>query len=262
MTRPRYKDLEPGDFGSLRLTDYSWVSLKYDGLYAELVGGEHGWSIHGRNGRLIRFGEEPCPECYLRGEMIIDTEWAQGSHLYGSFVAWDCIYSGEEMPADVQRSNEFLERLASSIPLAVQFRVAESQAIISVATIEEMWRLGVLKSGWEGLVFRSDDGQRFARMKRTTTVDYVVTGVRRRGPCVTALYGGLYRAGRLETVCTVPVKAATEQHALGRAGELCGRVFEAKGHGRHRSGALRHPRQAGPDGSVRWRRDKPARECS
>ncbi len=84
--------------------------------------------------------------------------------------------------------------------------------------------------------------------------------MKERGPCVTALYGGLWRRGIVETVCTVPVRAAREQATL-RASAAIGKVFEAKGNGIHESGALRHPRQAGPSGSVKWRPDKAPEEC-
>lgn len=268
--RPTYHDLAPGDFGD-QLAPYDFVELKYDGLYAEFVGNSDGWSIHGRNGRLIRYGEEPCPDCYLRGEMIIDTEWAQGSYQYGSFIAWDCIYSGDRVPTDYIDGREMLIKALEQIEIdawqAAAFISGDATGLtVSIEDAPELWRDLVLKDGHEGLVFRSADGKRFGRMKQIVTQDYVLTGFRERAGRVTALYGGLYwPSGRLETVCTVPVKSASEQVGLYRCAQLVspGRrvVFEAKGNAILKSGALRHPRQAGKNGAVKFRPDKRAEEC-
>jgi len=287
--RPKYHDLEPGDFGE-QLDPYDFVELKYDGLYAEFVGDANGWSIHGRNGRLIRYGEEPCPECYLRGEFIADTEWAEGSELYGSFVAWDCVYWRDHAPDSFGDGAALLckakREIHDALREAGKARYLQPKGVIShsmcwpVSLAAEIWETDVMHGGWEGLIFRSADGKRFGRMKRVVTVDYVVTGVRRKGPCVTAIHGGLHvhefmkgphpgvvGLGKvpprriLETVVTVPVKAAAEQRKLGRQPDLIGRVFEAAGNAVLKSGALRHPRQAGKGGAVLWRPDKAAGEC-
>jgi ATP-dependent DNA ligase len=257
MPRPKYYDLEPGDFGA-QLEPYDFVELKYDGLYAEFIGDEHGWSIHGRNGRLLRYGEEPCPKCYLRGEMIIETEWAARSELYGSFVAWDCIYDGEAIPQSLTESKMRLEAMIP--PFAKHGRAhLDHSSAIDVREAEGLW---LDYPEYEGLVFRSADGQRYGRMKRVVTQDYVVTGVRATGSRVTALYGGAWIKKKFQTVCIVPIKAPVVQMELWpQRFDLVGRVFEAKGNAVLRSGALRHPRQAGKAGAVKWRPDKRAEEC-
>ena len=134
-----------------------------------------------------------------------------------------------------------------------------------VSSAPRLWREDVIGRGYEGLIFRSADGQRYGRMKRVVTMDYFVNGWETKGPRVTALYGGLNGAACGRTVCTVPVKSPAEQARLyaGYPGGLGmrGEVFEAKGNAALKSGALRHPRQAGPGGAVKWRPDKAAREC-
>jgi len=267
MPRPKYHDLKPGDFGE-QLAPYDFVELKYDGLYAEFIGNADGWSIHGRNGALLRYGDEPCPDCYLRGEMIEGTEWAAHSDNHGRFMAWDCIYSvtrndlqmvgGEATaPKDFYDSACRCEGASDCLDV-FRFDFMDAADHWPVMAAKAKWDQMVIKYGFEGLVFRSADGQRYGRMKRIVTQDYVLTGVRRQGPRVTALFGGLWIDGVLETVCTVPVKAATAQAAPVRD---VGSVFEANGNSVLKSGALRHPRQANSDGSVRWRADKAAREC-
>lgn len=269
MSRPKYHDLIPGDFGS-QLEPYSFCELKYDGLYAEFVGDANGWSIHGRNGRLIRYGEEPCPECYLRGEMIIDTEWAASSDLFGSFVAWDVIYC--EVNGKPYAPHAAMEDIKDCLrsgavdagSLEATHALVDFADWVSVSNAERMWRHHVASGDCEGLVFRSADGQRWGRMKRVVTVDYVCTGLKFNGPRVTALYGGLYIGARLETLCIVPIKSPREQAAVvadSLTRDHIGLVFEAAGNGKHASGALRHPRQAGKDGAVKWRPDKRAEEC-
>jgi hypothetical protein len=261
MMRPKYHDLIPGDFGE-QLAPYDFVELKYDGLYAELVGGPGGWSIHGRNGDILRCGYEPTPECYLRGEMIEGTEWSKGSAIFGCFVVWDCIYgpSYGRRTAAPSLYSEMRRMLADiSRSMKMWFHVASSDPVDNA---QEAWGWHVIDQGCEGLIFRSADGMRFGRMKRIVTQDYVVTGFKTSGPRVTALHGGLHVDGRLCGVCSVPVKAPREQAALWASrGSLLGLVFEAKGNALHRSGALRHGRQAGKDGAVKWRTDKAAKEC-
>jgi hypothetical protein len=258
MTRPRYHDLAPGDFGS-QLEPYAFVELKYDGLYAEFVGNADGWSIHGRNGRLIRYGKTGVTDCYMQGEYISDTEWAEQSRYRGHFIGWNCIYDGDKAPDDYLSQRRALVRIMGQLP---RFCQAQDQITEPIIRAGWLWKTGVLKECYEGLIFRSADGQRYGRMKRVVTKDYVVTGYREKGPCITALYGGLYTGVGLETVVTVPVKAAAEQRALAASRESpVGRVFEAKGNAILQSGALRHPRQAGKDGSVKWRTDKRGEEC-
>jgi hypothetical protein len=266
--RPDYEDLVPGDFGE-QLEPYDWVGLKYDGLYAEFIGDSEGWSIHGRNGDLLRYGYEPTPDCYLRGELIEGTEWAKGSPIMGHWVAWDVIYLNGAAPEmyycrdcpDVSMSlNGALHEINSATANTGLFVHKSSHLPSSDAAL--VWKDRVLGEGFEGLVFRSADGQRYGRMKRVVTADYVVTGYREQGPRVTALYGGLLDGSCYRTVCTVPVKSPAEQAALWAIrGHLQYRVFEAAGNAVHKSGALRHPRQAGEGGAVKWRPDKAASEC-
>jgi hypothetical protein len=259
MSRPKYHDLTPGDFGE-QLAPYDFVELKYDGLYGDGVFGAGGWAVTGRNGAMLRYGYNDCQELYFRGEMIEGTEWAAQSPLHGAFACWDCVYSGEQAPASYQQGRAMMANAIPSVALATGARIVMSESW-PICDAEGMWHDF---KGYEGLIFRSADGQRYGRMKRVVTMDYVVTGVKRQGPRITALYGGLWIDGQLETVCTVPVRSAREQAALVKAwppGEMIGLVFEAKGNAVFKSGALRNPRQADEGGAVKWRPDKRAEEC-
>lgn len=266
MPRPKYTDLKPGDFSPEAMAPWAAVELKFDGLFARFIGGPDGWSITGRNGAMLRYGHEPCPECYLHGEFIDGTEWASGSEDFGRFVAWNCVYSVVDGPPIASAPGDFDDsayRLKNlSVNLAVEgVDCVDHTSHWPIRLAKAQWDEMVIERGWEGLVFRSLDGKRYGRMKRVVTMDYICMGYKTQGPRVTALYGGLYIDGRRETVCTVPVRAAAEQARLFSQTGCIGFPFEAKGNAVLASGALRHPRQAGEGGAVKWRADKAPGEC-
>ncbi len=259
--RARYKDLEPGDFGE-QLAPYSHVELKVDGWFAEFVGGSHGWAIHSRGGEVLRYGYDPIVECYVRGEMVVGTEWARASRSFGKFIPWEAVYLEDDAPKDYQHGRRLIREFLLLFPGVDPMVKANYTDDIDRA--EYLWREFVLGQGWEGLIFRSEDGRQFGRMKRVQTQDYVCTGVERRGSVIVALYGGLHIDGVLETVCSVPLKSARSRgQAMMRDhyDHLLGSVFEAKGNALLKSGALRHARHAGEGGAVKWRPDKRVEEC-
>lgn len=232
-TRPRYKDIDAEDWGAC--SGYDAVELKYDGHYAEFIGGCDGWKLYSRGGTVVGSGSDPVPRCTVLCERITGTEWACNSGLRDSLIAWSAVdTSGNHL----SRAN--LERLVTAlVDAGIDIDISEQA---KATDAKDLWGYAVLKRGWEGLVLRTKGGK-FARMKHRTTVDYVITGYDG-----TSITGGLYNGGD-HVVDRVRVPYSGSPPALN-----CD-VFEASGLSRTASGSLRNPR------FERWRDDKDPREC-
>jgi transcriptional regulator with XRE-family HTH domain len=232
--RPKYKDLKAADWAAVE--DYDWVELKKDGYFGELVGNENGWVLLSRSGHEVQSGPESLPDCRLLVEQIVGTEWATDrapDGMYGSLVVWSALgRAGQHLSGDV------IADLVDQVGKA-GLKVTQSQRY-SIDEAQDIWEHEVEQDKWEGLVFRTHNGQ-FARMKRRESMDYVC--IEMNGD---SAIGGLYnKRGKLVECVSVP-----------RADDLePGDVFEASGLAVTRRGSLRNPRWE------RRRPDKPALEC-
>ena len=99
------------------------------------------------------------------------------------------------------------------------------------------------------------------KVKHSVTVDYVVTGILytqggTRDGEANGVQGALYLNGILCDTCKIPnLPHKWRRKMQDNPDAFIGRVVEARGQRVFKSGALRHP------AFVRWRKDKPAKEC-
>lgn len=112
--------------------------------------------------------------------------------------------------------------------------------------------------GLEGYVLKSMNYVGWCKVKAEETVDCVVTGVEpgkgKYDGLVGSLEGSVYRDGELVVVANVSGMTDDERKAM--SVNDAGRVFEVAYQYVGAKGKLRHPR------FVRWRDDKPAKECT
>ena len=244
--RPRYRDLAPEDWESA--ATYASATLKVDGWYTELHGGPGGWELRSRSGQALVAGPEPLPWCCVLAERVDGTEWAvydAPDDLSKRWVVWSAVSSrGAHLPRPaVLQLVRALQ--AAGLPAVLSTRVDDPR---------EAWETHVVGDGWEGLVFRTADGQGFARMKARASEDYVAVRVEANPLSgVTIIVGALPRvSGRLEELVRCPVYGAQADTAIDHLGE----VFEVSGLAITASGSVRNPR------FECWRPDKTPEDCT
>ena len=112
----------------------------------------------------------------------------------------------------------------------------------------------------KGAIYNEIGGHHF-KVKHVVTMDYVVSeiiytkGGTRDGEA-NGVQGALYLNGILCDTCKIPnLPYKWRRKMQANPSAFIGRVVEARGQRVFASGALRHP------AFVRWRKDKPAKEC-
>lgn len=238
--RPHYKSIKPEDWGAAH--GYDICEPKLDGHYAELSGGPNGWILRSRGGHEVASGPQSLPRCLLLVENLgfETTQWARGEapgSIAGKWVAWAAV---DQTGCHASRTVliDLVSRLESAgLPVVVveQFHIYEAM---------DLWEHYVIGAGFEGLVFKSADGARFAKMKPRFSWDYVCIEV--DGGSV---IGGVYtQHGALikdATRCRLPKTVQIKP----------GDVFEVSGLKVSDRGTMRSPK------FERLRPDKPAAEC-
>lgn len=238
--RPYYKPIKPGDWGAVR--GYEVVEPKLDGHYGELSTGPQGWVLRSRGGHIRDSGGGNLPRAHLLVEDLgLDTtDWARfeaPQDLSDTLVAWAALdQRGNYLP------RKTLHTLVSELSDAGLPVLASYQYHISEAP--QVWASYVKDQGYEGLVFRSRDGSRFAKMKPRVSWDYV---------CVEVDHGSAI--GGVYTQNGALVKDATRCRIPKGVEIAPGDVFEVTGLKLSDRGTMRSPK------FDRLRPDKPASEC-
>ena len=250
--RPKYADLAAEDWAAAAA--YDRVEPKYDGWFGKLVCSAVGWELYNRRGTLMLEGAGELPSCILNVEIIDHTEWAvheAPEELRGKLVVW----SVRDAVGGHGARDELLALVASIAGAGVPVVAGKSWP---ARLARHRWKRLVERDGFEGLVFRTADGQGFARMKARESMDYVCAGLEYDfAEDVCTLVGALYtRQGRLSERVRVPLLSAAQREAATAEREsLVGRVFEASGLRVTRAQSLRNPR------FDRWRDDKSPADC-
>lgn len=265
-----FRDLDPtGQHIWRRIANrYQWVEPKYDGHFVrvEIEGGA--CRVLSSTNRVIRTsclggGYEKHTELWC--EWIRGTEWSKresNRELYESLVVFASpILDGNKLQnphGDDAREAiaRWLGRHGKRLPYPAQLVQR-----VSAAKARDIWKRLVERDGYEGIIVGT--GRELARMKRRATMDYVCMGFetsdsdRFAGWGVRSVIAGLYRGGRLTRITTVSGLTDSQRRDFYDSPKrYVGRVFEADGKQLFDSGRLRHPN------FVRWRDDKPARECT
>lgn len=258
------------------------VEAKYDGIWFTAIRKGNEVQIFSRSGqRKTRLENEYGkflmnlrPGQMLFGEAEFGTQWASDmKERRGYNVLWlfDIIDGWDDTRTYLQRKQRLQEfwKLCGSPKEVV---VAPFQ-VISSGEVDEAFKK-ITELGFEGIVVKfpidlNIGCEVWLRRKVTVTEDYVVIGVeygnsswdlaKQWGYCgkvIKALVGGLYVDGELKKICSVGSLDLKLRIEISKNPEsFIGRVFEAKGFKKFKSGALRHP------SFVRWREDKTPEMC-
>jgi hypothetical protein len=199
------------------------------------------------------------------GEMMYGTNWAAGhrpGHLYIYDTLYQTVYGLLVTVMNLPYSERY-ERAVQDVTSFCSDRVHITPTY-SIDNIEYAWNHYVMEKGFEGLVLKRKDhvyDGGFLRIKRTFTMEYVLMdivegGGKHRGR-TGALVGGLYKNGKLSSVCSIGTGLSDiqRQEIWDNRSKYMGQVFEATGKGLFEGGALRHP------AFYRWRADKSPEAC-
>jgi ATP-dependent DNA ligase len=254
--KPPFRDLSsPGP--------HDRVELKWDGIWLQLDVAD-GRAI-GRSCTGTVKLDRPAgnmPDMTIVGEYLVGTTWSSLRRDRGHVRAFDLLaFQGE----DVIHYGLLWRRALLAFHLAVAdlgwLTITESHP---ASAWQNLWARHVENGDWEGLVFKSSHapyGEPWGRLKREVTADYVCMGFNpgagRYAGMAGSIRSGLYIDGKLREVCSVGsglcdhARAAMTVHPE----RFVGRIFEARGAARFKSGALRHA------SFVRWRPDKTPEMC-
>lgn len=260
-SRPKYSDVKPG---SDIPEGYDIIELKYDGMWGRSEINYLCLEMYSRQGKLKydTVLEESVPNVTFVGEYLYASHWAESRGLKNHYFIFDILRLGERDLRDLplRDRKQLLHKVLDYNPFPKWFHEVK---YYPVERLQELWNGQVIHAFFEGVVFKNLDGKygdKWARMKREFTIDYVFMGVSKSDKferdAVKSILGGLYVDGELKQVCKVGGLTHAERYEFwDRQGEFKGKVFEAKGKGLFRSGALRHPN------FVKWRDDKLPEEC-
>jgi ATP-dependent DNA ligase len=263
--RPEYRDIKLGTVPS----GFDIIELKYDGMWGRMEIDRSEVQIYSRQGNM-KFADSDGAGCLvptmtLLGEYLHASNWADQRGLKDHYFAFDILqYDGRDL-----RDLPLVQRKAILKKALWDFKDQlppwlHRVKYYSVDRLEEIWEENVVHQFFEGVVFKSLDGKygdEWGRMKREFTIDYVFMGVSKSDKferdAVKSILGGLFIDGELKQVCKVGGLSHAERYEFwDRQSEFIGRVFEAKGKGLFKSGALRHPN------FVKFRDDKRPDECT
>lgn len=262
-------------------TGYDLFQLKYDGWWVavKILGKELQIITSGADIRKTYKIDNPLEvEALLLGEWMYGTNWS-GKHSPGQIfihdiVHWefnDMIYEQQTPTGSFSYFNAlsapYIDRLRALNEIQPYFAqispLLEKLLSYEMDTLQSMWNDTpdyegvVLKSGLSGL----GKEMTACKIKREYTADFVVMGIAEGGGRLIgkmgALSGGQYENGKLVSVCSIGggFTDAMREEIWNNSANYLGKVFEAKGKGLFKGGALRHPVFS------RWREDKLPTQC-
>lgn len=260
LTRQQYQDKSAQEAIE---RGYDLVQLKYDGWWdrVEILDGvvQH----YSQTGRL--FKEHTCSDRSFRatliGEHMMGTQWSQEPGRLGKTYLFDCWRWGETELREINYRDRY--RIARLAPASLS-ELFEPVTTYRIDHWKELWDVQVVGGAYEGLVYRkgSDDVTGIVyREKLTLTSDYTCLGfVQGQGKFANTLGAIL-----IGDVFGVPILTDSGDQATVSGGTMTdeerlkvwdnqpfylGKIFEASGKARFKSGLLRHPN------FERWRNDK------
>lgn len=247
---------------------YNVVQLKYDGWFCVIRVRFGVMQLITANGTVRKEVMSPnVPNATLVGEWIYGTNWATSSNLFNSVVLHQLVdIEGESFIHD--KMIDMNDALKFFIEDHLEkFHTIKFEPIntFDIEAWHDLWENNVINGSYEGLVFKNSElsvvDQKFGRMKKKLSMEYVVMGFKegtgRLEGTLGAIVGGLYINGIIRQVCTVGGGFTDSQrdYIWANRGTFIGTVMEVTGKMLFDSGALRHP------AFLRFREDKVANDC-
>lgn len=243
------------------------VQLKYDGFWCMLHQIDGMMNVVSSGGEVRHSFVSDVPPFYqdtiILAEWMYGTTWAINHKAVTGmeFAVHDIVrLNGKDLKVSYWERLQTLKRiLYDSGVFSINWREVVTYPIEKTNYVWETF------PNFEGVVFKQSSGyygSPVGRTKRDFTMDYVFMGCNkgegRYSGVAGSLKGGLYINGVLTEVCSVGGLTDEQRKYFWEwANVLIARetVFEAKGKGLFKSGALRHP------AFLRVREDKKAHEC-